>query len=152
MTVSQFAKSLGTVVGNARNAGVGFDELAAGNDLKLVQKYGMITRAIDAAACRERGIPVATQRRRSNIACAEHSIALMLDIAKKLHITHGLLSMEHGPYESSEGLNDGYTHGFLMSFDNAQSRDEYLPHPEHERVRQIVAPRLERLVVFDFVS
>ncbi len=73
---------------------VGLDELAAGNDLKLVQKYGMITRAIDAAACRERGIPVATQRRRSNIACAEHSIALMLDIAKKLHITHGLLSME----------------------------------------------------------
>jgi glyoxylate reductase len=73
---------------------VGLDELAAGNDLKLVQKYGMITRAIDAAACRERGIPVATQRRRSNIACAEHSIALMHDIAKKLHITHGLLSME----------------------------------------------------------
>jgi glyoxylate reductase len=73
---------------------VGPDELAAGKDLKLVQKYGLITRAIDAAACRERGIPVATQRRRSNIACAEHSIALMLDIAKKLHITHGLLSME----------------------------------------------------------
>jgi hypothetical protein len=62
----------------------------------------------------------------------------------------GLLSMEHGPYQSSEGLNDGYTHGFLMTFDNAQSRDAYLPHPEHERVRQIVAPRLERLVVFDF--
>jgi hypothetical protein len=62
----------------------------------------------------------------------------------------GLLSMEHGPYQSSEGLNDGYTHGFLMTFDTAQSRDEYLPHPEHERVRQIVAPRLDRLVVFDF--
>jgi len=73
---------------------VGAEELEAGMDLKLVQKYGLITRAIDTAACRARGLPVATQRRRSNIACAEASLALMLDIAKKLHITHGLLSME----------------------------------------------------------
>jgi len=62
----------------------------------------------------------------------------------------GLLGIEHGPYQSDEGLNDGFTHGFIMSFDTAQSRDEYLPHPEHERVRDIVAPRLARLVVFDF--
>lgn len=63
----------------------------------------------------------------------------------------GLLSMEHGPYQSDEGLNDGYTHGFIMTFDSPESRDAYLPHPEHERVRSIVAPRLERLAVFDFV-
>ncbi len=62
----------------------------------------------------------------------------------------GLLAIEHGPYESDEGLNDGFTHGFIMTFDSAKSRDEYLPHPEHERVRSIVAPRLARLVVFDF--
>jgi hypothetical protein len=62
----------------------------------------------------------------------------------------GLLSVEHGPYESDEGLNDGFTHGFIMTFENATCRDEYLPHPEHERVRAIVAPRLSRLVVFDF--
>lgn len=62
----------------------------------------------------------------------------------------GLLSMEHGPYESSEGLNDGFTHGFIMSFDSAAHRDAYLPHPEHERVRDIVVPCLERVVVFDF--
>ncbi len=62
----------------------------------------------------------------------------------------GLLSVEHGPYESDEGLNDGFTHGFVMTFENAKCRDEYLPHPEHERVRAIVAPRLSRLVVFDF--
>jgi hypothetical protein len=60
----------------------------------------------------------------------------------------GLLSVEHGPYQSDEGLNDGFTHGFMMTFDTAKSRDEYLP--EHVRVRDIVAPRLARLVVFDF--
>jgi hypothetical protein len=62
----------------------------------------------------------------------------------------GLLSMESGPYESSEGLNDGFTHGFIMSFDTAASRDAYLPHPEHERVREIVVPKLDRVIVFDF--
>lgn len=62
----------------------------------------------------------------------------------------GLLDMEHGSYESGEGLNDGFTHGFIMSFDTAASRDAYLPHPEHERVKDIVVPCLERVVVFDF--
>ena len=62
----------------------------------------------------------------------------------------GLLAMEHGPYESSEGLNDGFTHGFIMTFESASHRDAYLPHPEHERVKEIVVPCLERVVVFDF--
>jgi hypothetical protein len=63
----------------------------------------------------------------------------------------GLLSMEHGPYDSTEGLNDGFTHGFVMTFDTIASRDAYLPHPEHERVKLIVVPRLARVIVFDFV-
>lgn len=62
----------------------------------------------------------------------------------------GLLGMEYGAYESSEGLNDGFTHGFIMSFDTAANREAYLPHPEHERVKQIVVPRLARVIVFDF--
>lgn len=62
----------------------------------------------------------------------------------------GLLEVIHGPYESDEGLNDGFTHGFIMTFDSPKSRDEYLPHPVHEAVKEIVVPCLERLVVFDF--
>ncbi|MFC7338772.1 Dabb family protein [Haloferula chungangensis] len=62
----------------------------------------------------------------------------------------GLLEMEHGPYKSDEGLNEDFTHGFIMSFDTPESRDAYLPHPEHERVKEIVVPRLKRVVVFDF--
>jgi hypothetical protein len=62
----------------------------------------------------------------------------------------GLLSLEHGPYDSPEGLNDGFTHGFVMTFDSGASRDAYLPHPEHERVKDIVVPRLARVTVFDF--
>ena len=62
----------------------------------------------------------------------------------------GLTSFEYGPYDSSEGLQDDFTHGFIMTFDSISSRDAYLPHPIHERVKEIVIPRLKRVMVFDF--
>ncbi len=62
----------------------------------------------------------------------------------------GLLKIEHGSYDSSEGLNDGFTHGFIMTFDSPESREAYLPHPVHEKVKELIIPRLERVVVFDF--
>ncbi|MDF1756590.1 MAG: Tm-1-like ATP-binding domain-containing protein [Verrucomicrobiales bacterium] len=62
----------------------------------------------------------------------------------------GLLDFNYGPYDSAEGLNDGYTHGFIMTFESPQARDEYLPHPIHEAVKDIVVPHLDRIVVFDF--
>lgn len=62
----------------------------------------------------------------------------------------GLLSFSGGPYSSPEGLNRGYTHGFLMTFSDAASRDGYLPHPEHERVKSIIVPNLDDVVAFDW--
>ena len=62
----------------------------------------------------------------------------------------GLLKIEHGPYDSSEGLNDGFTHGFIMTFDSPESREAYLPHPVHEKVKELIIPCLEKVVVFDF--
>lgn len=62
----------------------------------------------------------------------------------------GLEQFEGGPYSSPEGLNQGYTHGFIMTFKDAASRDVYLPHPEHERVKGQVIPHLEHVVAFDF--
>ena len=62
----------------------------------------------------------------------------------------GLLSFEGGPYSSPEGLNQGYTHGFIMTFTDAASRDAYLPHPEHEAAKEVVVPNLAHVVAFDF--
>ena len=62
----------------------------------------------------------------------------------------GLLDMIHGPYESDEGMNDGFTHGFIMTFESPESRDAYLPHPVHEQAKDVVVPCLERVIVFDF--
>lgn len=77
----------------------------------------------------------------------DESFAALVDLKNKIP---GLQSVEHGPYQSAEGLNDGFTHGFIMTFDSAEDRDNYLPHPEHVKVAELVQPRLERLVVFDF--
>lgn len=61
----------------------------------------------------------------------------------------GLIFCEHGPYNGNEGLNGEFTHGFLMTFDSAEARDAYLPHPIHERVKELVVPCLEQCIVFD---
>jgi phosphoglycerate dehydrogenase-like enzyme len=63
---------------------IGRDELARAPRLKLVQRYGVALNAVDAAACAERGVRVLTFRRRANIACAEHAMALMLTQARRL--------------------------------------------------------------------
>jgi Stress responsive A/B Barrel Domain len=44
----------------------------------------------------------------------------------------GILSVEHGVNNSPEGKNLGFTHVFLITFEDAAARDAYLPHPEHK--------------------
>lgn len=77
----------------------------------------------------------------------EHCFATMHAMVGEIP---GLLEMIHGPYKSDEGLNDGFTHGFIMTFESPEARDAYLPHPVHERAKEIVVPCLERVIVFDF--
>src|SRR6516165_8888313 len=73
---------------------VGPQELALAPRLKVVHKYGTILRNIDVAACAARGVKVLGVRRRANIACAEHAFALMLTLARRIHRTYGLISVE----------------------------------------------------------
>ncbi len=74
---------------------IGRQEIAAaGKTLRIVQKYGTVLSGIDAAACRRAGIRVLTLRRRANISCAEHAFGLMLALARKIHETAGLISVE----------------------------------------------------------
>lgn len=70
---------------------VGAAELAAGPNLKLVQKFGIDARNIDLAACEAAGVPVRMLRRRVNGTVAEHAILLMMAVGRKLVETHGAL-------------------------------------------------------------
>lgn len=74
---------------------VGEAEIAAsGGTLRLVQKYGTVLSNIDAGACARASIRVLTLRRRANVSCAEHAMALMLALARKIHESAGLISIE----------------------------------------------------------
>lgn len=55
----------------------------------------------------------------------------------------GLMDFAGGPYASREGLNRGYTHGFVMTFRDAACRDMYLPDPAHKRAVDLLLPALE---------
>ncbi len=71
----------------------GTADLAAAPRLRAVQKYGAIPGNIDAAACAARGIAVLTLRRRANIACAEHAMALMLGLSRQLQRVANRISL-----------------------------------------------------------
>jgi hypothetical protein len=45
----------------------------------------------------------------------------------------GIVSFEHGVNNSPEKKNLGFTHAYLITFENAAARDAYLPHPEHKK-------------------
>lgn len=74
---------------------VGSAELAAaGGALKVVQRYGTITRHIDSQACRRAGVQVMTLRRRANISTAEQALMLLLALARQLLLNANLISFE----------------------------------------------------------
>ncbi len=66
----------------------------------------------------------------------------------------GLMDFTGGPYSSTEGLNQGFTHGFVMTFADVASRDAYIPHPEHDHVKELILPELEGgvngIIAFDW--
>lgn len=71
-------------------------------------------------------------------------------LAELQSVISGIEHYSGGPYASPEGLNKDFTHGFLMTFTDAAARDAYLPHPEHEKVKELLLTHLADVIVFDF--
>src|ERR1041384_3883512 len=65
----------------------------------------------------------------------------------------GIVSFEHGVNNSPEKKNLGFTHVYLVTFENAQARDAYLPHPEHKKFGELLGKLgvFEDVFVVDFV-
>jgi hypothetical protein len=61
----------------------------------------------------------------------------------------GILDLSWGSDVSVEGLSDGFTHSFVMTFESVAARDVYLPHPVHQAAVAVVMPKLERVIVID---
>ncbi|MCU0876909.1 MAG: Dabb family protein [Pirellulaceae bacterium] len=63
-----------------------------------------------------------------------------------------ITGFEWGTDVSVEMRAEGFTHCFIVTFKDAKGRDEYLPHPAHEEFKKLVGPRLDKVLVFDFVA
>jgi len=72
------------------------------------------------------------------------------DLRRLAKVIPGIASFTVGLNNSPEGLSDGLTHGFVMTFKDAAARDAYLSNPEHEKFKAFVLPHIEKVVVFDY--
>ena len=61
----------------------------------------------------------------------------------------GILSFEGGQDISVEGLSKGFTHCFIITFENEQARDAYIPHPAHIKLVEKNKPLMRDLLVVD---
>ncbi len=80
---------------------------------------------------------------------------LFAALARLPQVIPGIVDFSWGPYSSSEGLNQGFSHGFATTFADAASRDAYLVHPEHDQVKMLFLPELaggvEGVIAFDWI-
>lgn len=71
------------------------------------------------------------------------------ELPKKIDSIKGY---EWGPSESVEGLNDGFTHCFLVTFKDKAGLEAYLPHEAHKAFVGKLKPILEKALVFDYTA
>src|SRR5262245_49861913 len=63
---------------------------------------------------------------------------------------NGITAFEYGTDVSPEGLADGFTHCFLVTFKDSKSRDVYLPHAAHKEFVALALPKVEEVLVVDY--
>ena len=59
-------------------------------------------------------------------------------------------AFEWGENNSPEGLNQGLTHCFVMSFSSEADRDAYLIDPAHKAFGKKLGPHLDKVTVVDY--
>lgn len=62
-----------------------------------------------------------------------------------------ITDFQWGTNNSPEGLDDGFTHCFLLSFADEAGRDVYIPHPDHSGgFADALRPHMKDVFVFDY--
>ena len=64
----------------------------------------------------------------------------------------GIKTFEKGTNISPEKLNKGFTHCYILTFENEKDRDAYLVHPEHKAFGKRLEPVLADVFVIDFAA
>ncbi|MBK8093849.1 MAG: Dabb family protein [Verrucomicrobiaceae bacterium] len=71
------------------------------------------------------------------------------ELAKKIETVK---AFEWGTNVSPEGLADGFTHCFLVTFADKAGLEAYLPHAEHQVFVSKLKPLLDKVCVLDYVA
>ncbi|PWC06416.1 stress responsive protein [Mycetocola zhujimingii] len=61
----------------------------------------------------------------------------------------GILSIGSGPSSSPEGMERGFEWALAITFASETARDEYLPHPDHEPVKDLIGKWAAEVLVYD---
>jgi phosphoglycerate dehydrogenase-like enzyme len=94
----------------------GEQEIGLAQRLKSVHQFGMNTEHIDQEACKVAQLPVHTVRRFTNIALAEHTLMLCLNLARRFPFVNGLIrqsdlknaGLPYRPYDLNHTANANY--------------------------------------------
>jgi quinol monooxygenase YgiN len=70
-----------------------------------------------------------------------------VELASRIEVVRGF---EWGRNNSIEGLDQGFTHVFVLSFADAADRDAYLPDPAHQAFVAQLQPLLDAALVVDY--
>jgi quinol monooxygenase YgiN len=66
------------------------------------------------------------------------------------HEVPGIERFEWGSDVSHEGIAQGHSHAFVLTFPSEAARDAYLPHPKHQAFVQWVGAFVEKALVVDY--
>ena len=61
-----------------------------------------------------------------------------------------IIDFQWGVNNSPEGLDDGFTHCFLLTFKDEAGRAVYLPHPAHKAFGDVLRPYMKDVFVIDY--
>lgn len=84
----------------------------------------------------------------------EEKIRTITDAFRDLRGQIGeIISFEYGVNNSTEGLDQGFTHVHVVTFESAAARDTYLSHPAHQQFGELVnrLDVVDNVLVVDYV-
>lgn len=61
-------------------------------------------------------------------------------------------NLEWGTNVSPEGLSNGFTHCFFVTFKSKSDLEIYLPHPDHKAFGGLLGPVLDKVLVVDYIA
>ena len=90
---------------------------------------------------------VVTAPKANNCADVDGIVAAFQALPSKITEIKGF---EWGTNSSPEGLNQGLTHAFTVTFHSDADRNTYIPHPAHQEFVGLLGPHLDKVTVIDY--